>query len=180
MISWHALECLGHLSNEQRFTIVKALISAGDKGLSLKDLERELDVSRGVVRRHVRHLVTCGMARTHREDRRVICTVQPQRIGDVIKFLVTELAPMLELADDHAQNNGQTPQLFSSLRDRLEALDGLDPAPNLRSDTQKLDEAGQNVSRPINRQRYRRPNRPQRLRRRRSLSDALSGFDDDL
>lgn len=81
------LEALG---NPLRLTIYRALVRAGDDGLSVGALLTRVKVAPSTLSHHIRALVTVGLIRQHRQGTTLICRARYKVMQASVDFLVAE------------------------------------------------------------------------------------------
>lgn len=82
-----ALKELGHPT---RLGIYKRLVKAGEDGLPVGELQKDLDVPPSTLSHHISALVSVGLLKQTREGRILHCTAQYEVLNDIIAFLMEE------------------------------------------------------------------------------------------
>lgn len=82
-----ALKELGHPT---RLGIYKRLVKAGDNGLPVGELQKDLEVPPSTLSHHISALVSVGLVKQTREGRILHCTAQYEVLNDIIAFLMEE------------------------------------------------------------------------------------------
>lgn len=82
-----ALKELGHPT---RLGIYKRLVKAGEDGLPVGELQKDLDVPPSTLSHHISALVSVGLLKQTREGRILHCTAQYEVLNDIIVFLMEE------------------------------------------------------------------------------------------
>jgi len=84
------LSCLGALAQETRLGVFRALVRAGEAGLSAGQLAEELDVAPNVLSFHLRDLAASGLVGSERQGRSIIYSIKPDLIRDFLNFLTED------------------------------------------------------------------------------------------
>ena len=74
-----AARCLADLGHPQRLEAFRLLVQAGEAGLSVGDIERNLKIPRSTLAHHVAQLVASGLVTQTREGRVQRCRIAPAR-----------------------------------------------------------------------------------------------------
>lgn len=82
-----ALKELGHPT---RLGVYKRLVKAGENGLPVGELQKELEVPPSTLSHHISALVSVGLVKQMREGRILHCTAQYEVLNDIIAFLMEE------------------------------------------------------------------------------------------
>ncbi len=82
-----ALKELGHVT---RLSIFKRLVKAGENGLPVGELQKELNVPASTLSHHIAALVSAGLIHQKREGRILRCTAQYTVLNGIISFLTEE------------------------------------------------------------------------------------------
>ncbi len=82
-----ALKELGH---SVRLSIYKRLVSAGTQGLSVGELQKDIEIPASTLSHHIAGLVSVGLIQQKREGRILRCTAQYDVLNRIIAFLVEE------------------------------------------------------------------------------------------
>ena len=82
-----ALKELGHPT---RLSIYKRLVKAGENGLPVGELQKELEVAPSTLSHHISALVSVDLVKQKREGRILFCTAQYEMLDDIITFLSEE------------------------------------------------------------------------------------------
>lgn len=106
----------GVLSHTTRYYILRALVSAGESGLSQRQLKLKLALSRAALKRHVDQLVKVGIVTAERQERAVLYRADPVKLADFTESLTRHFEPQWVLRmDDRQPSETDLP----SLRERL-------------------------------------------------------------
>lgn len=82
-----ALKELGHPT---RLGVYKRLVKAGEGGLPVGELQKELYVPASTLSHHIAALVSVGLVKQTREGRVLYCTAQYEVLNQIIGFLMEE------------------------------------------------------------------------------------------
>ncbi len=85
-----AAAMLSALGSPVRLRVFRALVRAGDDGLNVTELQREVGIPPSTLAHHLSTLVEAGLVAQQRRGRELICTAhyaQLRRLGD---YLVAE------------------------------------------------------------------------------------------
>lgn len=120
MLTSKAIECCAVLSNEARYAIVRALVDAGQEGLSLRGLSLELELSRATIKRHIRRLRNTGLVNTERQQSAVVCRADTEKLTEFLNSLRRSFE-----ADWSPKQRTPSPtrNMRHSLRDRLRKIE---------------------------------------------------------
>ena len=78
-----ALKELGH---PIRLMIFKRLVRSGHQGIAVGELQKELEIPGSTLSHHISSLVSADLIKQRREGRTLYCTVQYDRLNQVITF----------------------------------------------------------------------------------------------
>lgn len=81
------LEALG---NPTRLRIYRALVRAGDAGMSVGKLQTKLDLAGSTLSHHLKTLVTVGLISQERQATTLICRASYDVMRGIVDFLVAE------------------------------------------------------------------------------------------
>jgi len=81
------LEALG---NPTRLKIYRALVKAGDNGLSVGKLQAKLDIAASTLSHHLKSLVIVGLVHQERQSTTLICRANYDVMRSLVGFLVSE------------------------------------------------------------------------------------------
>ena len=82
-----ALKELGHPT---RLGIYQRLVKAGESGLPVGELQKDLEVPPSTLSHHISALVSVGLVKQTREGRILHCTAQYEVLNNIIAFLMEE------------------------------------------------------------------------------------------
>lgn len=81
---------LAELGNPTRLAIVRLLVRAADNGLTVGEIQRELDIPASTLSHHINHLRNAGLLSQAREGSALRCVVDIELLHTVADYLVTE------------------------------------------------------------------------------------------
>jgi DNA-binding transcriptional ArsR family regulator len=81
------LEAIG---NPTRLKIYRALVRAGDNGLSVGKLQARLDVAASTLSHHLKTLLVVGLITQERQSTTLICRANYDLMRELVDFLVDE------------------------------------------------------------------------------------------
>lgn len=82
-----ALKELGHPT---RLFIFKHLVKAGEQGLLIGELQKQLGIPGSTLSHHISALVSVGLVKQNRESRTLMCVSQYAMLEAIIEFLREE------------------------------------------------------------------------------------------
>lgn len=81
------LEALG---NPTRLKIYRALVKAGDNGLTVGKLQSRLDIAASTLSHHLKSMVIVGLIHQERQSTTLICRANYDVMRAIVGFLVSE------------------------------------------------------------------------------------------
>jgi ArsR family transcriptional regulator, arsenate/arsenite/antimonite-responsive transcriptional repressor len=81
------LEALG---NPTRLKIYRALVKAGDSGMSVGRLQAKLDIAASTLSHHLKSMVIVGLIHQERQSTTLICRANYDVMRALVGFLVSE------------------------------------------------------------------------------------------
>lgn len=85
-----AAAMLSALGSPARLQVYRVLIRAGDGGINLTDLRREVGMPASTLAHHVGTLVNAGLIANERRGRELVCTARYDQVRRVSEFLMAE------------------------------------------------------------------------------------------
>ncbi len=82
-----AARCLAELGHPHRLQVFQMLVKAGEAGMTIGDIERELKIPRSTLAHHLAQLVGSGLVSQTREGRAQRCRVVPDRTRALLQVL---------------------------------------------------------------------------------------------
>ena len=81
------VKCLAQLGNITRLRIYRLLVKAGQKGLSVGEIQEQLDVPGSTLSHHLTKLISLDLIRQEREGRVLHCTANYELLNTVVDEL---------------------------------------------------------------------------------------------
>ncbi|MEO1328331.1 MAG: metalloregulator ArsR/SmtB family transcription factor [Pseudomonadota bacterium] len=85
-----AAQAFAALGSEARLAVIRALVRAGQEGLTVGALQKRLEMPASTLSHHLKFLSQCGLLRQDRDGRSLICTAAFERIEALADFLTRE------------------------------------------------------------------------------------------
>jgi ArsR family transcriptional regulator, arsenate/arsenite/antimonite-responsive transcriptional repressor len=85
-----AARLLAQLGNETRLRIVRLLVRAGRSGMTVGEIQKELDIPSSTLSHHLTSLRHVGLVEQQRESTVLRCLVDYGRINAIVDFLTRE------------------------------------------------------------------------------------------
>ncbi len=82
--------CLAKLGNPARLAMFRLLVKAGDEGLAVGDIQKELDMPHSTLSHHIAHMITSGLLIQSREGRVLRCRLDYQLTQDLLDYLMKD------------------------------------------------------------------------------------------
>jgi len=86
----NAARLLAQLGNETRLRIVRLLVRAGRSGMTVGEIQKELDIPNSTLSHHLTSLRHVGLVEQRRESTVLRCLVDYGRINAIVDFLTRE------------------------------------------------------------------------------------------
>ncbi|MDJ0777985.1 MAG: helix-turn-helix domain-containing protein [Gammaproteobacteria bacterium] len=96
-----AANILAKIGNPTRLRIVRLLVRAGDEGLPVGALQRQLDIPGSTLTHHIGHLKSAGVIRQDRQQATLLCRMEYRVLRELVDFLTEECCAD-EDAGEHA------------------------------------------------------------------------------
>ena len=96
-----AAKVLSKIGNPTRLRIVRLLVRAGDEGLAVGTIQRELKIPGSTLTHHIAHLKSAGVIRQQRQQATLICTMEYELLRELVDYLTEECCAN-EVANDNA------------------------------------------------------------------------------
>ena len=91
------LDALGH---QTRLSIFRILVKAGDDGLIVGDIQRDLNIPASTLSHHLTKLARVGLVSQGRRGREIYCSVDYHEMRALIGFLTKECGTGFALEQD--------------------------------------------------------------------------------
>jgi ArsR family transcriptional regulator len=85
-----AANILAKIGNPTRLKIVRLLVRAGDEGLPVGQIQKQLQIPGSTLTHHIAHLKSAGVIRQQRQQATLICTMKYQLLQDLVDYLTAE------------------------------------------------------------------------------------------
>ena len=92
-----AARVLSQLGNPTRLRVVRLLVRAGQEGLTVGEIQQELEVPLSTLSHHLSHLVRVGLIDQARNQTRIQCRVAYDQVEAVAQFLTSECCTGVKL-----------------------------------------------------------------------------------
>ena len=90
MNSQNTAACLAELGNETRLAIFRYLVKMGPDGISVGDIQKEMNIPGSTLSHHISRLSKVGLITQEREGRTLYCRPQISQLQQIIAFLLEE------------------------------------------------------------------------------------------
>ena len=97
-----AANILAKIGNPTRLRIVRLLVRAGDEGLAVGQIQKQLEIPGSTLTHHIAHLKSAGVIRQQRQQATLICTMEYDLLRDLVDFLTEECCSDQAARDDAA------------------------------------------------------------------------------
>ncbi|MDP7152273.1 MAG: metalloregulator ArsR/SmtB family transcription factor [Paracoccaceae bacterium] len=84
------------LGSEQRLSVLRILVRAGDAGLSIGELGARSGITGSTLTHHVKQLAQAGLVEQEKTGRTIRCRVSYSRARDLSEYLLKECCADLE------------------------------------------------------------------------------------
>jgi len=81
---------LDQLGNQTRLRIVRLLVRAGEKGRTVGDLQRAIEIPASTLSHHLSHLRSAGLVWQERQGTVLNCFVEFNKVSELVDFLTAE------------------------------------------------------------------------------------------
>ena len=85
-----AAELFSQLGNATRLCIIKILVEAGDTGLKVGEIQKELSIPGSTLSHHLMHLKRSGLIEQCRVSNALVCSVVFEKLNSAIDYLQAE------------------------------------------------------------------------------------------
>lgn len=97
-----AANILAKIGNPTRLRIVRLLVRAGDEGLPVGKIQKQLGIPGSTLTHHISHLKSAGVIRQQRQQATLICTMEYDLLRDLVDYLTEECCADNDAKDDAA------------------------------------------------------------------------------
>ena len=85
-----AANILAKIGNPTRLRIVRLLVRAGDDGLTVGMIQKQLNIPGSTLTHHITHLKSAGVIRQQRQQATLICKMEFEVLRELIDYLTEE------------------------------------------------------------------------------------------
>ena len=82
--------CLAELGHETRLTIFRHLVKMGKTGVSVGEIQKELNIPASTLSHHISRLVRVELVKQVRYGRTLVCVSQYEKLQGILDFLLEE------------------------------------------------------------------------------------------
>ncbi len=86
----NAADILAKIGNPTRLQVVRLLVRAGEPGLPVGAIQKQLDIPASTLTHHLSHLKSVGLVHQSRQQTSLICTLDFEILQTLIDFLSEE------------------------------------------------------------------------------------------
>ncbi len=97
-----AATILAKIGNPTRLRIVRLLVRAGDEGLPVGAIQKQLDIPGSTLTHHIGHLKSAGVIRQERQQATLICRMEYNVLRELVDFLTAECCSDIDRSEDAA------------------------------------------------------------------------------
>jgi ArsR family transcriptional regulator len=97
-----AANILAKIGNPTRLKIVRLLVRAGDDGLAVGQIQKQLNIPGSTLTHHIAHLKSARVIRQQRQQATLICTIEFNLLRDLVDYLTEECCTDQATRDDAA------------------------------------------------------------------------------
>ena len=81
---------LSKIGNPTRLKIVRLLVRAGEQGMSVGAIQKELEIPGSTLTHHISHLKSAGLIRQERQQATLFCKMEYDRLSQLVAYLTEE------------------------------------------------------------------------------------------
>jgi len=81
---------LSKIGNPTRLKIVRLLVKAGEQGMPVGAIQRNLQIPGSTLTHHISHLKNAGLIRQEREQATLFCKMEYERLNQLVAYLTEE------------------------------------------------------------------------------------------
>jgi DNA-binding transcriptional ArsR family regulator len=85
-----AANILAKIGNPTRLRIVRLLVRAGDDGLPVGKIQKQLGIPASTLTHHIAHLKSAGVIRQQRQQATLICKMEYDLLRQLVDYLTEE------------------------------------------------------------------------------------------
>jgi len=95
-----AANILAKIGNPTRLRIVRLLVRAGDDGLPVGAIQKQLGIPGSTLTHHIAHLKSAGVIRQQRRQATLICNMEYELLRELVAYLTEECCADADARDD--------------------------------------------------------------------------------
>lgn len=96
-----AASALGAMGNRTRLQIVRLCVRAGDRGLPVGSIQKELKIPSSTLTHHLSYLRSAGLIRQDRQGTNLYCKMEYRQLDTLWKFLTKQCC--IDMVQDRAK-----------------------------------------------------------------------------
>jgi DNA-binding transcriptional ArsR family regulator len=81
---------LSKIGNPTRLKIVRLLVRAGDQGMPVGAIQKELQIPGSTLTHHITHLKSAGLIHQQRQQATLFCKMEYERLNQLVAYLTEE------------------------------------------------------------------------------------------
>jgi len=81
---------LSKIGNPTRLKIVRLLVRAGDQGMPVGSIQKQLKIPGSTLTHHIAHLKNAGLIHQERQQATLFCKIQYDRLNQLVDYLTDE------------------------------------------------------------------------------------------
>lgn len=97
-----AANILAKIGNPTRLKIVRLLVRAGNDGLAVGRIQKQLKIPGSTLTHHISHLKSAGVIRQQRQQATLICKMEYELLEQLVEYLTAECCADVQARDDAA------------------------------------------------------------------------------
>ena len=97
-----AANILAKIGNPTRLRIVRLLVRAGDEGLAVGMIQKQLNIPGSTLTHHITHLKSAGVIRQQRRQATLICKMEFEVLRELVEYLTEECCADIVSRDNAA------------------------------------------------------------------------------
>ena len=97
-----AANILAKIGNPTRLQIVRLLVRAGDEGMPVGMIQKQLDVPGSTLTHHINHLKSAGVIHQQRQHATLICKMEYDVLRKLVNYLTEECCADADVGENAA------------------------------------------------------------------------------
>lgn len=97
-----AANILAKIGNPTRLGIVRLLVRAGDEGLPVGMIQKQLGIPASTLTHHIAHLKAAGVIRQQRQQATLLCIMEYEVLRELVDYLTEECCADAQSRDSAA------------------------------------------------------------------------------